>query len=1838
VNSKVQIQSKFASTSSVKSNNFIAVYSVFCIVVSTLFLALAAAPVFADFSVNLSVQNSTFAAAPSINVSVWTLQMGPGTSAQAVGYGYTDASGTVNISVIVPTEPQLYTGPFQLKMTGYDENNNAIWTAPPIPPFPAEVITNFLEGQTLYLVPASTVYIVATNESAGEPTMYMANFSGGITDDKFGSSFDSFWPPTQTTNRTVVLAKGRNYTLTIMKMWDDQTNLGVPPLTATIYDTNLSENSVFSIVVNILTSEKYVTGNVTTADQNPDVVITDIFLYPAGSGMIPGNMPPMQIMSNPDDFKGTLGYNITYPVLNSTETNTTEYNLTMIGSSNGLNYVVGIFGRNGTANDPNAQYYGIWQNFTASNDTQFDFDLQPLSGGYAAGGTAIPLNTTFINIILIHNQSGTMTGITQGGGAGILTIKNHDRSGGKITLQVMAQPDSEGSFKFPILQGSNATFQMFNKQFAPKELIINTSATNGLNEFELKSFDMRQPGADGQSGAEITGETFMAFYSYNAACNVQIPNAEACQLFNFTHNPDGGQQARFNPLRFMMGEKVNMMIVPPSGPSVYMIDVDLMASGPPDFNPPSGAEAEGMQGTRFSQLWKLGSTVPKMVFSYAYVGLPYQANQLSTSAINITLEKLYDSNYNTLWNIGDYATSDSAMDALPEDFQDFLPSYACYFNVSEPCQCSVTDTSGLCYINESNKRIYLNILHFSGDSPNVTGDGTGGPNLTTQSPLQGGNYTSNLTITFNYDYSYDKCWLTHYTGVNESLTDCTVMNGTTILVEPDAAVYNITIGYNDTQDNHNETTIFFGVDTVHPNLTVDGPNATNFTTYTSSNVSVLVTVSEGLPSCWYNLDLAATNTSFDCSLGSYMDALTDGNHSVIISVNDSAGNTNSSTVPFGVDATAPVLNSYTPDWLNYTMNVSVSFNFTDLNTISFCGYHLYNLTSGAIDTQWSDPVDFYTENCTGIVTGSYTDLEDGPYGIYIYATDEHSNTNDTANPRVNFTVDTVIPGAGVSAPTAINYSSTSVTLTMSPTDSGTGVEKCWYALNGGAATNVADCAGATLTAIEGANTVLVYVNDTAGNINYTNITFEVDLITDVPSVSSPIEGGWYNSANITLTFNYHATYDRCWAILPNGTNDTSTDCTVLNGTTILGDADGLNNLTIGYNDTLGNINTTIVWFTVDLTVPAIAAGLPNMSESNVASTANITFNLTEAYLNASSISVTNYVLTENLTSEIWNVSLGYSSSGSEWYFSLDPYLMLRYDTTYWVNLSGLQDNATNVLAENYVFYFTTMTNPAVQVAQVLGNGTLIDTNLAFVNVTVNGTDDFVSQNATNAIFEVLFVNPSDASTVLEFNYTFNDSNILTLSNVTVQVNPDATKGSILIHNLDLSGATKTLYLDNITYMTGICVADTEVYDDINDFSSDCTGSVEVWVACPGTNGTYACEYVDASNKFKISGLSNSVVVQANDTIAPTVLSKSSPSSTVTVSTATLTVTTDTNATCKYDTSSGIAYASMSGTASSLGTTHSWSLTGLTTGTAAYYVRCTDAYSNVATTDYDASFTVSIASTSTTTSSSSGTGSSQGTITAGKNLAWSNVAAGTTITKIVGGDDFPVATISFATKTDKTNVGLLFNKLSSAPSGVTSPSGKTYAYLQVTPTNLGTNDLTSGATFNVRVLKTWLSNNGIAMSDVVVKRWVDSAWVELPTTKASEDATYYYFDAKTPGFSYFAIGQKTGSVATPTIPTVATTPKPTATISEPTPTATTPSTPAETSTPATTTEQAASEPQKLDTAKTAGKPTGKGNILWWVLGGIVIVALVIYFVVKGGKGDEGKKKGHEHHHGLDELKK
>ena len=75
-----------------------------------------------------------------------------------------------------------------------------------------------------------------------------------------------------------------------------------------------------------------------------------------------------------------------------------------------------------------------------------------------------------------------------------------------------------------------------------------------------------------------------------------------------------------------------------------------------------------------------------------------------------------------------------------------------------------------------------------------------------------------------------------------------------------------------------------------------------------------------------------------------------------------------------------------------------------------------------------------------------------------------------------------------------------------------------------------------------------------------------------------------------------------------------------------------------------------------------------------------------------------------------------------------------------------------------------------------------------------------------------------------------------------------------------------------------------------------------------------------------------------------------------------------------------------------------------------------------------------------------------------------------------------------------------------------------------------------ALIRFKVENSWIALAGISSDDIKMYRWDGSIWNQLETTVITKDTSYTYFEAKTPGFSPFAIaGPEAGTKLSGSIP-------------------------------------------------------------------------------------------------------
>jgi hypothetical protein len=138
-------------------------------------------------------------------------------------------------------------------------------------------------------------------------------------------------------------------------------------------------------------------------------------------------------------------------------------------------------------------------------------------------------------------------------------------------------------------------------------------------------------------------------------------------------------------------------------------------------------------------------------------------------------------------------------------------------------------------------------------------------------------------------------------------------------------------------------------------------------------------------------------------------------------------------------------------------------------------------------------------NMTGTMTYSTPHIFNVSKLLYLTNTTEY-NISQTENVYhfVSLYLDTA-PTIDIVSPEEMIYNGSTILINITAEDP-SGIDSIWYGWNG---TNATYSEPVNTTFNKGANTLHVWTNDTAGNVNYTNVTFIVN------SCTPPISGDWY---------------------------------------------------------------------------------------------------------------------------------------------------------------------------------------------------------------------------------------------------------------------------------------------------------------------------------------------------------------------------------------------------------------------------------------------------------------------------------------------------------------------------------------------------------------------------------------------------------------------------------------------------------------------------------------------------------------------------------------------------------
>jgi len=181
-------------------------------------------------------------------------------------------------------------------------------------------------------------------------------------------------------------------------------------------------------------------------------------------------------------------------------------------------------------------------------------------------------------------------------------------------------------------------------------------------------------------------------------------------------------------------------------------------------------------------------------------------------------------------------------------------------------------------------------------------------------------------------------------------------------------------------------------------------------------------------------------------------------------------------------------------------------------------------------------------------------------------------TNASSEDEWIFNVDKTLPLLDILNPGNQTYSTPSILVNLSASD--LFLDSVWF-FNGTA--NQTYTGPTYVTYSDGSHTLIAYANDSAGNVNITNVSFSVDITAPYIIIESPLNSTYSNNS---ILVNISSNGNKIWFF--NGTANQT-----YNGTTYVDYPDGSHTLIAYANDTLGNYNSTNISFNVDTSIPTI---------------------------------------------------------------------------------------------------------------------------------------------------------------------------------------------------------------------------------------------------------------------------------------------------------------------------------------------------------------------------------------------------------------------------------------------------------------------------------------------------------------------------------------------------------------------------------------------------------------------------------------------------------------------------
>ncbi|MFM8311728.1 MAG: IPT/TIG domain-containing protein, partial [Ilumatobacteraceae bacterium] len=316
-------------------------------------------------------------------------------------------------------------------------------------------------------------------------------------------------------------------------------------------------------------------------------------------------------------------------------------------------------------------------------------------------------------------------------------------------------------------------------------------------------------------------------------------------------------------------------------------------------------------------------------------------------------------------------------------------------------------------------------------------------------------------------------------------------------------VWEIEVAQRDWAGNVAFVTQVITIDTSAPTVTLtNGPTNGSITALSSTTIEYTTT----------GLDIVSTTCTLDgvtltgCTSPRNVSGIADGLHTFTITVADAAGNSDTETVSWTVDTTAPSVAITSPadgtvlgvNSITVTGTAGTATNDDDEVQVALTGPT--NSTLPAV----VQPNGTFTVTFTGLGQGAYT----------VAASQGDTVSNDTTTGAVDITIDTLVPTVSITQPTTPT-SSTQASIVFAA--SGTGTAVTTYCDLDGYGFTPCTSPKQYFGLASGQHVLTVKAYDAAGNTATDSVTWMVDATAPAPFITAPVTGTALKSTTVTVS-------------------------------------------------------------------------------------------------------------------------------------------------------------------------------------------------------------------------------------------------------------------------------------------------------------------------------------------------------------------------------------------------------------------------------------------------------------------------------------------------------------------------------------------------------------------------------------------------------------------------------------------------------------------------------------------------------------------------------------------------